>query len=703
MKAPVAERRPVTKTVHGVSLTSDYAWMRDDNWQQVLRDPGVLSPDIRDHLLAENAYAAHVLGPTDGLRDILFEEAKARLKPDDSTVPAPDGPFAYYSRFREGGQHRLQCRQPRQGGEETVLLDGDQLAAGKDFFQMGDAAHSPDHARVAWSVDERGSEFYTIHVLDTIIGVNMADAVPDTTGSVVWLEDASAFYYVRVDENHRPSRVFRHRLGTPVAEDVLVYEEADPGMFVAIGVSQSRRYGLIAISDHETAEAHLLDLSDAAAKPQLVAAREIGVRYEVEHHPSFQGEDRLLILTNADGAEDFKIVSAPTGNPVRSAWRDLVPHAAGRMILSYGVLKDYLVRLERQDGLPRIVAHRIADGADHSIAFDEEAYSLGLDVGLEFEPSRVRFTYSSMTTPAQTYDYDLDTRERVLRKQQEVPSGHDASLYRTRRIFAPAADGETVPISLLYHRDTPIDGSAPCLLYGYGAYGISIPAAFSTTALSLVNRGFIYAVAHIRGGTEKGWRWYREGKLTRKTNTFSDFIAAGEHLVATGHTSRGRIVAQGGSAGGMLMGAVANRAPDLFAAIVAEVPFVDVMTTMLDDTLPLTPPEWPEWGNPIEDEEAFRTILAYSPIENVAAQAYPPVLVLAGLTDPRVTWWEPAKWVATLRARKTNDAPVLFRCNMSSGHAGSSGRFERLKEVALIQAFALSIVGRGEKLAGEAA
>ncbi len=464
MKAPVADRRPTTKTVHGVSLTSDYAWLRDDNWQQVLRDPTALSADIREHLQAENDYAAHALGPTDALRDVLFEEAKARLKPDDSTVPAPDGPFAYYSRFREGGQHRLICRQPSQGGEETVLLDGDQLAAGKDFFQMGDAAHSPNHARVAWSVDERGSEFYTIRVLDTLMGVNMTDAVPDTTGSVVWLEDASGFYYVRVDENHRPSRVFRHKLGTPVSDDVLIYEEADPGMFVNIGASQSRRYALIAISDHETGEVQLLDLSDPAATPKVVAPREVGVRYEVEHHPDFRGEDSLLILTNADGAEDFKIVTAPTANPVRSAWRDLVPHTPGRMILSYGVLRDYLVRLERQDGLPRIIAHHIADGAEHSIAFDEEAYSLGLDVGLEFEPARVRFTYSSMTTPARTYDYDLDTRERVLRKEQEVPSGHDPALYRTRRIFAPTADGETVPISLLYHRDTPIDGSAPCLL-----------------------------------------------------------------------------------------------------------------------------------------------------------------------------------------------------------------------------------------------
>jgi oligopeptidase B len=483
-------------------------------------------------------------------------------------------------------------------------------------------------------------------------------------------------------------------LGDAVAKDELIYEEADAGMFVGLSATQSKRFAVIAIHDHETAEAHLLDLDDPARPPRLVAARQPGTRYEVEHHPAIGGQEQLVILTNAAGAEDFKIVTAPVDAPQAGNWRDLVTHKPGRMILSYGVLRDWLVRLEREDGLPRIIARCLSTGDEHAIAFEEEAYSLGLDVGLEFETTRIRFIYSSMTTPAETFDYDLATRERTLRKRQEVPSGHDPSLYRTRRIFAKARDGETVPISILHHRDTPLDGSAPCLLYGYGAYGISIPAAFSTDALSLVNRGFVYAIAHVRGGTEKGWRWYQEGKLARKPNTFSDFITAAEHLIEQRFTARGRIVAEGGSAGGMLMGAVANAAPELFSAIVAEVPFVDVLTTMLDDTLPLTPPEWPEWGNPVTDAEAFSTIRAYSPIDNVRAQAYPPMLVLAGLTDPRVTWWEPAKWVATLRARKTDGNPLLFRCDMTSGHAGASGRFERLKDVALIQSFALTVSGR---------
>jgi oligopeptidase B len=355
--------------------------------------------------------------------------------------------------------------------------------------------------------------------------------------------------------------------------------------------------------------------------------------------------------------------------------------------------KDHLVRLEREEGLPRIVVRRFADGAEHDIAFAEEAYALGMSPGYEYDTSTLRFTYSSMTTPAQVFDYDMETRERTLRKTQEIPSGHDPANYVTRRVMAPAKDGQTVPASLLYRKETKLDGSAPLLLYGYGAYGMSIPAGFSTNALSLVDRGFVYAIAHVRGGKDKGYRWYKDGKREKKVNTFTDFIAAGEFLAAQDFSARGRIVAHGGSAGGMLMGAVANMAPELFLGIIAEVPFVDVLTTMLDASLPLTPPEWPEWGNPIESVEAYRTIAAYSPYDTVRPQAYPHILALAGLTDPRVTYWEPAKWVAKLRALKTDDHLLLLRTNMDAGHAGASGRFERLKEVALSYAFALLIAG----------
>ena len=687
--APVAARHPVTTTVHGVAITDDYGWLRAANWQEVMRDPATLDAEIRAHLDAENAYAAAMTAGTEDLQARLFEEMKGRIKQDDSSVPSKDGPFAYAVRWVVGGQHPLHVRTPRDGGPEEVLLDGDARAAGKAYFRLSGVAHAPDHGKIAWGADENGSEYFTLRVRDLTTGVDLDDVVEATGGEAVWTAASDGFFYVRLDDNHRPSKVFLHRLGTPAADDLLVYEEADPGFFVGLGKTLSGRFVVISIHDHETSEVRLIPAAAPTTPPLLVAPRVTAEEYDVEH-----AGETLYLLTNHGGAEDFQILTAPVDAPGREHWRPWVAHAPGRLILAHSVLAGHHVRLERVEGLPRIVVRRLADGAEHAIAFDEEAYSLGLSTGFEFETTEIRFTYSSMTTPARVYDYDMESRARTLRKEQEVPSGHDPSAYVTRRIFAPAADGETVPVSILHRRDTPLDGTAPTLLYGYGSYGITIPAAFSTTALSLVDRGFVYAIAHIRGGKDKGFRWYAQGRREFKTNTFDDFVAAAKGLIAERCGSAGRIVAQGGSAGGMLMGAIANRAGELFGGIVAEVPFVDVLATMLDETLPLTPPEWPEWGNPIEDEAAFRAILSYSPYDNVAAKPYPPILALAGLTDPRVTYWEPAKWVARLRATKTDDAPVLLKTNMDAGHGGAAGRFDRLKEVALIQAFALRCVGR---------
>jgi oligopeptidase B len=417
------------------------------------------------------------------------------------------------------------------------------------------------------------------------------------------------------------------------------------------------------------------------------------VLYNVEHHPACAGGPSLFVLTNTDGAEDFKIAVAPLANPEHAHWRDLVPHRPGTYVVSFTVLADWLIRLERTDGLPSIVVRRLADGEEHTIAFAEEAYSLFIVGGYEFTTDIQRFVYSSMTTPSETWDYDLAARTRTLRKRQEIPSGHDPSAYVTRRLMAPTLDGETVPISLVHRKDIAVDGTAPGLVYGYGAYGNAMPAAFSANRLSLVDRGFVFAIAHVRGGDEKGRRWYRNGKLADKHNTFDDFIVATEYLVAQRFIAPRRAVALGASAGGMLIGAVANMRPELYAGMVAEVPFVDVLNTMLDDTLPLTPPEWPEWGNPIIDAVALRTILAYSPYENVRAQDYPAMLVLAGLTDPRVTYWEPAKWVARLRATTRGRQLIAFRTNLDAGHGGAPGRFESLKETALIYAFALAATG----------
>ena len=687
-RAPCAERRPSRSVHHGIEREDDYAWLRADNWQQVMRDPGVLPADIRSHLEAENAYTGAVMADTENLQEALFAEMKGRIKEDDSSVPAPDGTFDYYTRYVVGGQHPLFCRRPRGGGEEEILVDGNTLAERHAYFRIADVAHSPDHRLVAYSVDTKGSEFYMVNIIEAASGRLVDSHIANSNGALQWAADSRTLLYIWLDDEHRPRKLFAHEVGSD-SDDRLIHEQADAGYFLEIGETQDRRYLLFGVHDHETSEVSLIDADNPYAAPRLIAARKADHEYSADHH-----DGRLIILTNSDGAEDFRIVEAPANDPSPKNWQEIEPHRPGRLILDVVAYKDFLVRLEREDGLPRIVVRRFTDGEEHAIAFDEEAYALGLSHGYEYDTRTLRFTYASMTTPAQTFDYDMETRKRVLRKTQEVPSGHDPSQYVTRRIMAPAKDGESVPVSLLYRKDTKLDGSAPLLLYGYGAYGMAMPAGFSTNALSLVDRGFVYAIAHVRGGKEKGYRWYKDGKRKKKVNTFTDFITAGEHLAAENFTSRGRIVAHGGSAGGMLMGAVANMAPDLFLGVIAEVPFVDVLTTMLDDTLPLTPPEWPEWGNPILSAEDYRTIAAYSPYDNVQAKAYPNILAVAGLTDPRVTYWEPAKWIAKLRECETGENLTLLRTNMEAGHAGASGRFDRLKEVTLSYAFALKIAHR---------
>jgi oligopeptidase B len=688
---PLAARHPVTLSHHGLTVTDDYAWLKDPNWQTVLQQPEALAPEIRAHLEAENAYANSVLGGTAGLQAKLVAEMRGRIKEDDSSVPSPDGAFAYFRKYREGGQHQMIAREPRGGGAAQVVLDGDALARDHAFFQFGGARHSPDHRLEAWSADTKGSEYFTLRVRDWASGEDLPDVVEETDGGVVWTQDSRAFYYVRLDENHRPMRVYRHVLGTAQVDDALVYEEQDSGWFTHLHESASGRFCVIASGDHETSEQRLIDLSAADATPRLVAQREDGIQYSVADRG-----DELFILTNADGAIDFKVMTAPLADPARANWRDLIPYRPGIYVLDLELYARHLVRLERRDALPAIVIRELASGEEHAIAFDEAAYALDTMGSYEFDTDTLRFSYSSMTTPSEVYDYDMRTRTRVLRKRQEIPSGHDPAAYVTTRIMATAADGAQVPVSILHRAGFTPDGKAPLLLYGYGSYGHAMPASFSANRLSLVDRGFVYAIAHIRGGADKGWGWYLDGKREKKTNSFDDFIAAGRALVAANYTSEKRIVGHGGSAGGMLMGAVANRAPELFAGIVAEVPFVDVLNTMLDESLPLTPPEWPEWGNPITDPEAFRTILSYSPYDNVRATVYPAILAMAGLTDPRVTYWEPAKWIARLRATMTGGGPVLLRTNMGAGHGGASGRFNRLDEVALAYAFALWAVGLAE-------
>ncbi len=684
--APVARRQPVSDTRHGITRHDDYAWLRTDNWQAVFQDPSLLDADIRGYLEAENAYQKAAMADTEPLQEALIGELRGRIKEDDSSVPSPDGPFAYGTSYVTGGEQPRFFRIPRDGGAEELLLDGDREADNRAYFRLSGVNHAPDHARILWGYDDKGSEYFSLNVRELNDGKDHADRLENTAGGGAWSPDSQGFFYTLLDDNHRPSKVFFHTLGTDQKQDRLVYEERDPGFFMGVAGSKLNDFIFINIHDHQTSEYYLLPADKPNAEPKLVAARETGVEYDMH-----EGGDVFYILTNADDAKDFKIVQAPVDAPQRANWRDVVPHQPGRLILSHAVFAGHLVWLERQDGLPRIVIRDRHTGEEHAIAFDEEAYSLGLQGSLEYDTETIRFSYSSMTTPTQQFDYNMRTRDRKLLKTQEVPSGHNPDDYVTRRIMAPSYDGTLVPVSLLYRKSTALDGSAPCLLYGYGSYGMTIPASFNTNCLSLVDRGFVYAIAHVRGGKDKGFAWYEQGRREHKTNTFRDFIAAADFLVEQKFTAFDRIVAQGGSAGGMLVGAVANMAPERFGAIIAAVPFVDVLSTMLDDTLPLTPPEWPEWGNPIASEADYATIAGYSPYDNVTAQAYPPILATAGLTDPRVTYWEPAKWVARLRATKTGDAPVLLKTNMEAGHAGASGRFRRLEEIAFEYAFALKI------------
>jgi oligopeptidase B len=685
---PLAEKRPVTENWHGHTKHDDYKWLKAENWQEVMHTPSLLPLDIRAYLDAENAYTKAIMADTEPLQAKLFEELKGRIKEDDQSVPVPDGPFVYSTAFVTGGQYPVFKRQKKAGGEEETLFDCNSMAAGKEFFHLGDATRSPDHARAAWSVDENGSEFYTLKVRDFASGQDLDDLLTNTGGGACWSADGKFIFYTLQDENHRPLKTFRHRLGTAQSDDILIHDEKDTGMFTGMGATQSDRFIIISIHDHDTSECWLIDAEKPEDAPKLVSPRVKGLEYEMEHW----GES-FIIKTNADGADDYKLVTAPLADPSPANWVDLVPHRPGIFLVGYAVFKNWLVRMERENALPRIVVRNMTTGEEHTIAFAEEAYSLGFGDMREYESDTLRFTYSSPTTPGQVFDYNMKTRERVLMKTQEVPSGHDPSQYVARRVLAPAHDGEQIPITLLYHRDTKLDGSAPLWLYGYGSYGISLPAGFNTNILSLANRGFIYATAHIRGGQEKGRRWYKTGKLDKKINTFKDFISCGEFLVREGFTRRGNIVAQGGSAGGLLMGAVANMAPDLFKAIVAEVPFVDALTTILDDTLPLTPPEWPEWGNPITDKAAYEYIRSYAPYENVERKSYPHMFVDGGLTDPRVQYWEPAKWVAKLRCLNTSDNLLLLKINMGAGHGGASGRFNRLKEVAEVYAFGMKVSG----------
>jgi oligopeptidase B len=686
---PAAEKRPVEIQQHGQTRVDDYAWLRDDNWQEVLREPDLLQPDVRAHLESENEYYARATEDLEGLRERLFEEMRGRIKEDDSSVPTPDGSFAYAVRFREGGEYPVFVRTPRNGGEETILYDGDLEATGEDFFNVAAVEHSPDHALVAYAVDRTGSEYFDIRIRNIATGEEFEETITSTDGDPVWANDSRSFFYTERDDNQRPKWIRRHVLGTDPAEDILVYEEPDDSFFLSVEKSQSNAYIFIVSGKSTSSEARFLPAdSPIDAEPVVIAPRADDELYYPEHHG-----DHFYIRTNADGAVDFKLVRTPVESPSREHWEDWLEHRPGTYLLSFVPFADRMARLERENALPRLVVADYEDTESFEIEFDEQAYALGLETGYEFDTDTLRFTYESPSTPEQTYDFDMRTRGRTLRKTQEIPSGHDSELYLVERFSVAADDGAEIPVTVLRLRTTPVDGTAPLLLYGYGSYGITIPASFETNRLSLVDRGVVYAIAHIRGGTAKGRQWYLDGKLEKKTNSFTDFARVAEELQARGYGRPGETVIYGGSAGGLLVGAAVNLHPELFGGVIGAVPFVDVLNTISDAELPLTPPEWVEWGDPIRDADAYAMIESYSPYDNIRNDIdYPPILATGGLADYRVTYWEPAKWVARLRD-EARGGPFFLKMNMEAGHAGSAARFERLRERSHDYAFALKIFG----------
>ena len=689
-QAPAAEKRPKEIVQQSQTRIDNYAWLKDDNWQAVLRDPRVLEPDIREHLVAELDYYNAMTAGEAPLRETLIQEMRGRIKENDSSVPAKDGPYEYYTRYRDGGQYPIFVRAPAGGGEEHVLFDGDSEGRGAAFFAVAAVEHSPSHALIAYAVDRLGSEYYDIRFRRTSDATELDETLASTSGEIIWASDSASIVYVERDDNQRPKRVKRHVLGTEQAADSVLYEEPDDGMFVRAYKSRSGAYIFIEIANEVTSEVRWLPASDTAATPVLIAPRIEQQLYTVEHHG-----DEFFIVTNADGAVDSKIVRAPIDRPGRESWREFLPHEPGTQILSFAPYAQFNVRLENENALPSIV---IADyeGNEHEIAFAQGVYALDVDAGYEYATMATRFTYESPSQPRQTFDYDVATGERTLRKTREVPSGHDPGLYVVERITALAADGAEIPVTILRLTTTPVDGTAPLVLYGYGSYGISSPADFDANVLPIVDRGVTYAIAHVRGGGDRGRQWYLDGKLDKKINTFTDFVAVAEMLVARGYAAPKRTVISGRSAGGLLVGAAVNLRPELFAGVIAGVPFVDALNTMSDESLPLTPPEWPEWGDPIRTREGYDWIMAYSPYDNIKkGAAYPAILATGGLADYRVTYWEPAKWIARLRDEAAG-GPFLLRMNMDAGHRGTAARFEAIEEEAHLSAFALKVLGAAE-------
>ena len=688
---PKARKKSKKAKYHGLIVKDDYFWLRDNNWQEVLKKPSKLKPNIKRFLEDENRWTNESLKHLKNSRKTIFEEIKSRIKEDDRSLPVKDRKYLYLTETKKGLQYPILKRKlaNKKNTRYRTIINWNSLSKNYKYFKPGGVSYSNDQKIFNYSYDDKGSEFFSIKTFNLKNKNKKFTTLKNTSGGSIWANDSSGFYYIKMDKNHRPSSLWFHYLHSKQSEDELIYEEKNPGYFLNISETLSKKYLVLSIGDHETSEIHLINKDDTERNLFLFCKRKKGIEYSIDHDLE---KSRFIIMSNNDKAIDFKIsyIEEEKKQPKREKypkknWKDLIPHKNGVLITDFADLQKFLIIQELKDGLPRITYINKKTNKTEEIRFDEKAYQLNFNEGAEYKSNTIRVNYSAMNVPTTIYEYNLNTKRRKILKQQKIPSGFNKSKYETKRVFAKSHDGKKIPISILKLKKTK--QNAPTLLYGYGAYGLSMTPSFSVARLSLVDRGMIFAIAHIRGGMEKGRQWYLDGKLKKKKNTFKDFISSAKFLKQSKISNE--LTIHGGSAGGLLIGATLNMAPKLFKSAVADVPFVDVLNTILDASLPLTPPEWEEWGNPIINKKDFLNIQSYSPYDNVKKQDYPTLLVTAGLTDPRVTYWEAAKWVARLRELKTDKNNLFLKTNMEAGHAGKAGRYHQIEEAAFMFSFIL--------------
>lgn len=676
VKPPVADKQPQVLELHGDRRIDNYFWMRD-----------IDNPKVIEYLEAENAYTAEMMQHTEALQTKLYDEMLARIKETDLSVPYRKDEYYYYSRTEEGKAYRIFCRKKGSlDAAEEILLDENELAAEHEFFELGVFAVSPNHQILAYSVDTSGSEQYTLFFLDLNTYQLYPEVISETYFSFAWSNDNQTGFYTKIDAANRPYQLFRHTLGTSATEDVLIYHELDDSYPLYVTETRSQAYILLILNSSITTEVHYLDANNPRGNFQLIHPRTQGIEYSIDHH-----NDYFYIVTNED-AINFKLMRTPVSSPGKENWQTVIPHQEDVLLSGVSLFSNHLVIYERKGGLQTARIQNLTTDEENNISFPEPTYEFYEGNNPEFNTNILRFNYTSLITPQSVFDYNMETNQRELKKETEVLGGYDKTQYQSEWLMATAEDGTKIPISIVYKKGIKKDGQNPLLLTGYGAYGISYGASFSSTQLSLLNRGMVFAIAHIRGGEEMGRKWYEEGKFLQKKNSFTDFIACAEYLIAEGWTASDRLAITGGSAGGLLMGAVINLRPDLFKLVVAQVPFVDVVTTILDTSLPLSAMEWEEWGNP-NDKVYYDYMKSYSPYDNIEAKDYPDLLITAGLNDSRVKYWEPAKWTAKLRELKTDNNILLLKTNMGAGHGGASGRYESLRELAFEYAFILDRLG----------